>query len=80
MQVGRLAGAALDRLFDERQCIVEARVELRCHHVVTQRFLRVRHAVSQLQDEVALEHLLRDRYQFSDECHGSYLPCVLRLA
>jgi hypothetical protein len=60
----------LNGLLDERQRIVEASIELRRDDVVAQRFLCIRHAVGQLQDEVALKHLLRDRYQFSDQCHG----------
>jgi hypothetical protein len=56
------------------QRVVEAGVELRRHDVVAQRCFGMRHAVGQLQDEVALMHLLRDRNQFSDQCHGCCLP------
>ena len=48
MQIRCLAGAALDRLLDEGQRVIEAGVELRRHDVVAQRCLGMRHAVGEL--------------------------------
>ncbi|EXI81303.1 MAG: hypothetical protein AW10_01317 [Candidatus Accumulibacter appositus] len=69
VQVRGLAGAALDRLLDEVQRIVEAGVELRCHHVVAQRRFSMCHALGQLEDEVALVHALRDGDQVFQQRH-----------
>jgi hypothetical protein len=69
MQIRGLAGAALDRLLDEGQRVVETGVELRRHDVVAQRRFGMRHAIGELEDEVALVDLLRDRNQFSDQGH-----------
>jgi hypothetical protein len=70
MQIRGLAGAALDRLLDEGQRVVETGVELRRHDVVAQRRFGMRHAIGELEDEVALMDLLRDADQVPDECHS----------
>jgi hypothetical protein len=60
MQVAGLAPPGVDGALDEAQSVVETGGQLRRHHVVPQRRrgVRVRHARRQVQDKVALVHLL----------------------
>ena len=69
VQVGRLAAAGLHGLLDEAQGLVEGIDQLRRHHVVAQRLLRLGDALGQLQDEVALVHALGDVDQVFQQRH-----------
>ena len=69
MQVGGLAARRLHGLLDEAQGIAEGIDQLRRHHVVAQRLLRLGNPFRELQDEIALMHALGDGDQVFQQRH-----------
>ena len=80
VQVGRLAGAALDGAADERQGRVEVLGQLGRDHVVGQHHVGVFDVLGQPEDEVALLHAVGDLDQVFDEGHRITCKMLLKFA
>ena len=79
VQVARLAVDRLHRRAHEIKGVVEARHQLRRHHVVREGFVRLGDALTQIEDEVALADLVRQVEQLADELLR-HRPGLLRRA